>query len=171
MEAVQTNPLAALGLGAILPDYAMTPAQYGQRVIPVAVYPVMEGGRICLSPANERAEAALERVRGALEQLAPVSAQDPTAWAVLKVRELLERVNGIPEFKDDDLWCGSLGEQPVLVLKQSVLDARQMSLEDAVRRVHRGLVAAALQRGLPVPSEVAREHQLGADAGAEREMS
>jgi hypothetical protein len=171
MQAVQSQgPFAGMGVGTIQPDYALTPAQYIQRVIPVAVYPQMEAGRVCLTPADERAEAELERVRSALEQLAPATAKDPAAWAVLKVRELLERVFAIPEFKDDDLWSGMLGDQPVLVVKQSVLQARQMSLDDAVRRVHRGLVAAALQAGMPVPSAVAREHMLGTDAGAERDL-
>lgn len=170
MNAVAVNPLEALSLGSIRPDYALTPAQYSARVISVAVYPIMEGGRVCLCPANDAAEAALERVRSVLERLAPDTAQDRTAWAVLKVRELLERINAVPEFTGDDVWYGTLGDQPIIVVKQGELEARQMTLDEAVRRVHRNLVATALQKGLPVPGEVAREHQLGLGTGAEREL-
>lgn len=170
MNAVHTNPLAALGLGAIRPDYAMTPAQYGERVIPVAVYPVMDSGRICLAAADDAADQALERVRSLLEQHAPSTAQDRASWAVLKVREMLERVNAVPEFEKDDVWVGNLGEHPILVVKKGTLDLKQLSLEDAVRRVHRSLVAEAMRKGLPVPAEVAREHQLDVDHGAERDL-
>lgn len=157
------------GVAPLRPHYALTPAQYASNVLAVAVYPMMEGNRICLSPANEQAEEALERLRSRLQLLAPDDAPDAASWAVVKVRELLDQIFAKPAFQERDAWSSTMDDgQPLMVIKQAVLDAQQLSLEEAIRRVHRNMVAEALGQGFPVPSEVLREHQLAGDS-AERD--
>ncbi|MEJ8837564.1 hypothetical protein [Ramlibacter sp. AN1133] len=171
MDAVVSrNPLEALGQS--VPAYAMMPAEYRQRIIPVAVYPQMEGGKICLSPANQEAEAALERVRLALEPLATQADGNPSAWAAGAVRELLDMVNAQPGFASPEVHasCAEIRGQQIMILKQAALDTGKMSLEVAIRRVHRNIVAEALEKGDPVPRPVLIEHQLE-DVGAEREIA
>jgi hypothetical protein len=170
MQAVHAHQNIPAGIGALRPLYAMLPSEYSETVIPLAVYPVMENHRIVLSPADERAEQQFDRLRDALAKFAPPGVPDANGWAVLQVRGILETVNEMPDFKERDVFWGSPCNQPLLVIKQAHLDQRGMTLDEAMRLMHRLLVLDALDEGLPVPRAVLAEHQLNMDEGAEREV-
>lgn len=169
--AVQTPQLPQLPLAA--PHYAQTVAQWAESVIAVPVYPLLESERVVLRAAEQNdGERRMEQLLHHLQRFAPADAMDAAGWAVLKAEEILDWVNAQEGFRSADTlatWITVLGQQ-VVVVKQGTLDERALTLQQAMRPLHLQLVREAKQRGLPVPAEVLREHDLLTDT-AQREVT
>lgn len=150
-----------------IPPYAMTAAQFAARAIAIAVYPIMEGGRLCLAPADEQAEEAVERFKVAVQPMAPESV-DAQAWAASKVFDLFDGVN---KNLEGDVWYSALpSSEPLLVIKQAAIDNRNMSLDEAIRRTHLAQVAAAVRANLSIPEVVMDEYRLAIEGMIAREV-